>query len=462
MLAIVGAGWAGMAAAVQAASHGMDVTIFEATRVLGGRARALPAHRPDGMPLTLDNGQHILIGAYRDTLALMRQVEMDPSEHLLALPLMLPYPDGSGLRTPEWAARWPAPLDALAAIATARDWRWRDRFALLRISMAWKRSGFACPPTHTVADVCRGLPVRVMNELIEPLCVSALNVPVQQASGDVFLRVMRDALFGPGSHGFNASSLLLPRSDLSALFPLAAAAWLKKSHGQHTRIRMGTRVRGLRAAGAQWLLRTEEKEEAEEAFDQVIWATSASPAAQVMGQAIDAPDTLRSWAGSAEQLPFTAITTVYAWAKGARLASPLLALRDGPAQFVFDRGQLDPANPAAQGVLAFVVSASQGEREALQARVLAQAESTLHLPSLQALQTVVEKRATFACVPGVHRPAACIAPGLWAAGDYVQGPYPATLEGAVRSGLQAAAGTSSHAGVPTCAIQQPDERNLSG
>ena len=105
---------------------------------------------------------------------------------------------------------------------------------------------------------------------------------------------------------------------------------------------------------------------------------------------------------------------------------------------MFDRGQLAPTDAAAQGVLAFVVSASVGERAAVQAAVLQQAACQLGLDNLQAIQTVVEKRATFACTPGLRRPPAAIAPGLWAAGDHVDGPYPATLEGAVRSGLAAA------------------------
>ena len=120
----------------------------------------------------------------------------------------------------------------------------------------------------------------------------------------------------------------------------------------------------------------------------------------------------------------------------------MVALRsqaDAPAQFAFDKGQL--GGPA--GLLALVVSASQGDKALLQSQVLAQARTQLRLPDLQPLKTVVDKRATFACTPGVQRPAADILPGLWACGDYVQGPYPATLEGAVRSGLQAAAAVSN-------------------
>jgi hypothetical protein len=91
-------------------------------------------------------------------------------------------------------------------------------------------------------------------------------------------------------------------------------------------------------------------------------------------------------------------------------------------------------------LLAFVVSASTGSREELQATVLSQAAvqlAPLGLSDLKSVQTVVEKHATFACTPGLLRPAQSIAPGLLAAGDYVDGPYPATLEGAVRSGWAA-------------------------
>jgi hypothetical protein len=105
-----------------------------------------------------------------------------------------------------------------------------------------------------------------------------------------------------------------------------------------------------------------------------------------------------------------------------------------PAQFVFDRGQL--GGPT--GLLAFVVSASQGDKTQISAQVLAQGQRQLGLP-LELLQTIVEKRATFACTPNLQRPGPQIANGLLACGDYIAGPYPATLEGAVRSGLQAAA-----------------------
>jgi hydroxysqualene dehydroxylase len=429
-VAVVGGGWAGLAAAVAAAEGGALVSLFEAAHALGGRARRLLLQRPDGLACPLDNGQHILIGAYRDTLTLMQRLGVAPLDVLQVQPLSLRFADGRGLQVPPWAARWPAPLDGLAAMATARGWGWGDRLGLLRAALRWRAGGFACADDATVAEVCRGVPPRAMEELIEPLCISALNLPAAQASGAVFLRVLRDALFGQPTAGMAPAALLLPRTDLSALLPDAAAQWLQaQGHSVHTGARVEAVQRDGIHEGAGWRLTLADGTQA--VFESVVWATGAPAAARALAPV--APD----WARTAAAIEHTAITTVYAWAPAARLAAPMLALRDGPAQFAFDRGALSPREPGLQGVLALVISHSSGEREDLQAAALAQAQAQLGVQLLP-LQTVTEKRATFACRPGLQRAPAAVAPGLWAAGDHVDGPYPATLEGAVRSGLQAA------------------------
>ena len=421
-LAIIGAGWAGMAAAVTATQQGHQVHILEATRSLGGRARALRTTLPDGRPVTLDNGQHILIGAYHQTLALMQQVGIDLASAMHRQPLHLPFPDGSGLRLPDW----PAPLDAVAGILGMRAWSWHARLSLLRWAWRWQRAGFACPADWTVADACQSLPAEVRQALIDPLCISALNTPVERASAQVFLHVLQAALFA----GNGGSHLLLPRCDLGELFPAQAARWLHAHGGQ---IRLGARAHRLLRLDSQWQVDGEP-------FDAVILATGASDAARLVTRCADAPSSaltagLQAWSASAAALSHEAIATVYAWAETAQLPTPLLALRHSalePAQFAFDKGQLG----SAAGLLAFVVSACELPRAQVEAAVLAQAHRQLEL-TLQPVMTVVEKRATFACTPLLNRPPSRIAPGLVACGDYVAGPYPATLEGAVRSGTQA-------------------------
>ena len=414
-VAVIGAGWAGCAAAVEAIRLGHQVTIFEASRTPGGRARRLMA-TVAGEPALLDNGQHILIGAYSETLRLMTDVGVDAEAALLRLPLTLQFPDGSGLQLP----RWPAPFDAFAGILTALGWSWADRFSLLRVALGWRLAGFECGPDESVTDLCRGIRPRGMASLIEPLCVSALNTPAGRASGQVFLRVMRDALFAQSG----GSNLLLPRVDLSALLPDAALAWLAASASAP---RLGVRVQTIAPLASGWHVDGE-------TFDAVVLACPPIEAARLaQGSGIAAG----GWIAQARGLQHEALTTAYVHAPGARLRQPMLALPSNaaePAQFVFDRAQLD--GPA--GLLAFVVSASSAGSATLTRQVLAQAARQLGLTDLQPVQTIVEKRATFACTPGLQRPAAAIAAGLLACGDYVAGPYPATLEGAVRSGLAAA------------------------
>lgn len=428
-IAIIGAGWAGMAAAMGVVQAGHHASVFEAARTVGGRARAIVGTDANGAPLLLDNGQHILIGAYTESLRLMRLAGVNPDVALLRLPLTLRFADNSGLQWPNL----PPPWDAVLGIAGACSWSWRERLALLRLALRWRLKRFVCAPQASVADLCAALPARLQEEFIDPLCIAALNTPADEASGQVFLRVLQDSLFsGPGG-----SNLLLPRVDLGEAFPQAAAHWLRT---QGTIVRTGARVQSVTAnAQGGWNV-------AGMVFDAVILAASSTEAARLVSQcAQSAPYAMAvplcDWAACAQALRFEAITTVYvqglAPPSGALLPRPMVALRntaEHPAQFVFDRGQL--GGPA--GLLAFVVSASQGDRATLEQQVLQQAQTELGLTDLCAVQTVVDKRATFACTPALERPSAHLAPGLWACGDYIAGPYPATLEGAVRSGTAAA------------------------
>ena len=433
-VAVIGAGWAGMAAAIAHRQAGRQVTVFEAARTVGGRARAVPGVLPDGTAATLDNGQHILIGAYTESLRLMRLVGVDPTTALLRLPLTLQFPDGQGLQLPDLAP----PLDALLGIVRAKGWGWQDKVALLRTATAWQLRGFRCAPHTSVADLCAPLTPRLMAEFIDPLCVSALNTPAREASGQVFLRVLQDSLFS----GRGGSNLLLPRTDLGALFPEAAMRWLVQQGGQ---VVTGQRIQRLvPLPRGRWQLMgtggAAQGSEATDAFDHITLACPSWEAARLVdGLASTAGLAAAArWSATASALRFEAITTVYAHASGARLPLPMLALRntaEHPAQFVFDRGQLD----GQQGLLAFVVSASDGDRALIEQQVLQQAAAQLGLPGLRPVQTVVEKRATFACTPGLQRPAMQVLPGLTACGDYVDGPYPATLEGAVLSGTAVAA-----------------------
>ena len=413
-IAVIGAGWAGIAAAVEATAQSHPVTLYDMAPQCGGRARSVEMNG-----LVLDNGQHIMIGAYTEVLRLMRQVGADSQRLLLRTPLALLDASGVGLRL-----RAGRPVFAFGrAVAEHPTWTWQAKVALIQTAIGWGLRGFRCSESIDVATLTRRMPSALREELIDPLCIAALNTPSRQASAKVFLRVLRDALFaGPGS-----SDLLLPVVRLSELFPDPALTWLRK---QGVPIHLSTRVIELRASQGRWLVD-------DRAFDRVVIAATSSEAARLVAPIAPA------WAQIARELRYEPIVTVYLRSVGTTLPAPMLSLfsdADSPAQFVFDQGQL--GGPG--GLLALVISGAQrwidaGAQVTL-AAATAQAQRALgHLlrAPLLPVQLLSEKRATFRCSPELRRPTGRIDAGLWAAGDYVDGPYPATLEGAVRSGIQA-------------------------
>jgi hydroxysqualene dehydroxylase len=420
-IAVVGAGWAGLAAAVQATALGHAVTLFEMAPQCGGRARGV-----DIGGLQLDNGQHIMIGAYTELLRLMNVVGADPQQLLLRTPLALVDAAGSGLHL----GRGNPAAAFTTAVLRHPTWNSQAKLALIVTASRWALTGFRCDPGLSVSALTSRLPRVLGEELIDPLCVAALNTPSVDASASVFLRVMKDALFsGPGS-----SDLLIPRVHLGDVFPNPALTWLGRNGAA---IRPSSRVHAIKPLRGLWAVD-------EAGFDRVVLATPPGEASRLVSPF--APD----WAKAAQELRYEPIVTAYLSSPGTRLPAPMLVLHSnaaGPAQFVFDRGQL--GGPG--GLLAFVISGARrwvefGTPATLEA-TLAQATSALS-PVLRAplapIRLLTEKRATFRCTPRLQRPSFTVAAGLWAAGDYVDGPYPATLEGAVRSGIQAAVAASRH------------------
>ncbi len=427
-IAVIGAGWAGCATAVELARRGCQVHLYEATRVAGGRARRVELHDH-----ALDNGQHILLGAYRDTLHLMHKVGLEPASLLLRLPLQMRYPaHGDGMQL--LAPRLPAPLHMALGVLRASGLTAADKLAMARFASAARWMGWKLNVDCSVAELLARFEQteRLTRLLWRPLCVGALNTPPERASAKIFLNVLRDSL----AASRQASDMLLPRVDLSALFPDAALAFVEKHGGKVT---LGAHVKQLAPQDGRWRIGADELSAV---HDEVVLAT-APYHAQALLAGVD--DRL------AEALAFDyePITTCYLqYERSVSLPHPFLALEDDPAthawgQFVFDRGQLDATQP---GLLAVVVSASGDAiaegHEVLIHDVCAQLARAFQRPELASprwSKAVTEKRATFACTPDLQRPDnRTTNAGLWLAGDYTQGDYPATIEGAVRSGLRTA------------------------
>ena len=424
---VAGGGWAGCAAAVALVRAGHRVTLLEAARTLGGRARSVQAHGQQ-----IDNGQHILLGAYSSALGLLREVGIDPHEALLHLPLQMCYPEGSG-GMHFVAPRLPAPLHMGVALLRARGLTGADKMALARFSTSARWMGWTLHKDCSVSELLERFDqtARLTQLMWRPLCLAALNTAPERASAKVFLAVLRDSLGARRA----ASDRLIPRHVLSALFPLAAARRLEQAGAS---VRTGAKVDAITRHGDGWRI---------DASGSAVGGTWAVYADAVV---VATPPPVAAALLHMPQLAafeYEAITTCYLqYAPDTRLERAFFALPDDPVQghwgqFVFDRGQLDPAYA---GLMAVVISAS-GEAAALGQDALAQAVAAqltgqLKLPAPQSSQVITEKRATFACTPGLLRPPnASGQRGLVLAGDYTASDYPATLEAAVRSGLAAAA-----------------------
>lgn len=415
-VAVVGAGYAGLAAAVELSARGVVVDVFEASRTLGGRARAVDI---EGM--RLDNGAHILIGAYTETLRLMKLVGA-PAEALLRLPLHLEFPGQFRIRAP----RLPAPWHLAWALVTALGLSWSDKIAAIAFMNRLQSAGFRLAADTTVAVLLADQPQSTRRFLWEPLCLAALNTPPIEASAQVFLNVLRDSLAATRA----ASDLLLPATDFSSLFPEPAARFIEAQGGT---IRRSTRIERIHRVDSGYALDDLGR------YARVILAVAPQHVpALVAGLPELAPVVCQL-----EGFVWEPIVTCYlAYPDSFRLPQAMVGVMDGTAQWLFDRGR----SHGQAGLIAAVISASHRHREIDAAQLAAEihrevAQVVPDAPAPHWTRLIAEQRATFACTPGVPRPLTFSGlPGLLLAGDYVAGEYPATLEGAVRSGIAAAQG----------------------
>ena len=409
-----------MAAAVELAGCGIPVTVFESARQLGGRARGVTYNDTQ-----LDNGQHLLLGCYRQTLRMIEKVGGNIETDFLRVPLQLDLHGEFSMKAPQL----PAPLHLLAALLGAKGLSLSARISAARFMLALRRINFRLPGDMTVTEMLAqyGQDEDLTMKLWEPLCIAALNTPVHKASAQVLLNVLRDALNKTRAD----SDMLLPRIDFTALFPQRASDYVEQ-HGGKVCIGCGVETLRLLEDGIEitTALGTER-------FSHVICATPPVVAAKLLRPVSALAETVTQIDGLQHQ----PIYTVYLqYPAHVTLPQPMLGLHQCYSQWLFDKGRI----AGQHGLLAAVISAEgihqELSQEELAQHVIAELRKEFGVAEQpQWYRVIAEKRATFCCSPNLQRPVQQTPlPRLLLAGDYTAGDYPATLEGAVMSGLKCA------------------------
>jgi squalene-associated FAD-dependent desaturase len=299
----------------------------------------------------------------------------------------------------------------------------------LRFVVAHRIRRFELPGDATVdalLDRYRQSP-RLRQVLWHPLCIAALNTPPHRASARVFLRVLGDTL----GAGRRDSDLILARTDLTALFPEPAASYVEARGGS---VRTGRRVTAIDPCADGFSVTAGGEAEA---YTHVVCALAPHQAkAFLVG--ITA---LAEVAEIVERFDVQPIHSVYVRYPGSiALPAPMLGLDSALVHWVFDREALC----GQAGVIGAVISAEGPHQQLTQDELARAVHQELQrqlgaLPEPLWIQVIAEKRATFACTPALARPAQRTPlRNFFLAGDYTVTDYPATLEAAVRSGINAA------------------------
>ena len=423
-VAIIGGGYAGLAAAVALTGNTIPVTVLESAKQLGGRAR-----RVDHQGLKLDNGQHILLGAYHETLRMIdlvsrTEISARPPRYL-RLPLELTIPGHFSLKT----APLPEPLHLVVALLSAHGLSLSERFQAVRFMLYMRRRQFMLPDDISVATLLQQHRQggNLLRFLWEPLCIAALNTPVMTASAQIFLNVLKDSLSGARA----ASDMIVPQIDLSALFPDHAAAYIAHHGGV---VKTGSGVDKIESTPSGFRLFAQNQSHD---FTHIICAVAPQRVQQLTANFSELAEANSMIAN----FRYQPIYTVYLqYPPHTCLPQPMTGLSGGYSQWVFDRGQTHQT----PGLLAVIISA-EGDHQNLEQHALAQRVHTelksnfTFLPEPVWHKVIAEKRATFSCSVNLQRPNQVTSlKNFYLAGDYTAGDYPATLEAAVQSGVKCA------------------------
>jgi squalene-associated FAD-dependent desaturase len=443
---VVGAGFAGLAAAIRLQEQRHDVLLLERRGILGGRATSYvdAASGED-----VDNGTHLMLGAYREALDLLRRagagdllIEQDR--------LRLDYVDDRGFTSLDCPGLV-APLHLVWGILGLRM-PWRARLQALRLGLAVR---FGKPPVGlTLAQYFErtGQGREARRLLWDPLATAVLNETPERGDAMLFHRVFQEAFLA--SHAASRAVFLrrgwaVVHDRLAAYFEARGGTLKRRAIAEAVEVDGGRARRVLydqRAASRDDRRAGKAAVASVAEADAVVLACPWSEVARLL------PESEREPFASLERLGASPIVSVEMWLDRVVVDRVLVGLRDSEMEWVFDKGRLFGREGTPQH-LSFIVSAARRDLARPNAELVASAQATLrrYFPAM-AGATVTrslvlrDPAATFASTPELEAlrpgPVTPVA-GLFLAGDWTNTGLPATIEGAVRSGNTAAAVVAS-------------------
>ncbi|MFB3854361.1 MAG: hydroxysqualene dehydroxylase HpnE [Vicinamibacterales bacterium] len=434
---VIGAGFAGLSAACRLSAAGVRVLVLEALPRLGGRATAF---RDPATGEAVDNGQHILLGCYRETFAFLQLVGAESNVRLQAQ-LEVPFVDARGRKSILRCPALPPPINLLAGILEWEALGSADRLAAMKmvrpIRLAKREARGArvkaASPGETVENwlVRNGQTARVREMLWEPLAVAALNQAVSEAAAPPFARVLA-RMFGSGAAD---AAIGLPTEPLHLAYAEPARVFIEARGGSVRRRTPATVAAG--ADGRAVVLVRAGRIRTAAVVVAVQWHALA-------GVFVPPMPALAPVIAAASATGYCPIVSVNFWFDRGLFEAPFVGLPGRRFQWLFDKRRAfgDSAShvtAVASGARSLLSSDNEDVvRAALDEIVPAIPEAA----SARLLRATVirEKRATFSLAPGQpSRPGVRTGvPNLFLAGDWIDTGLPATIESAVESGRRAA------------------------